>query len=256
MIHRFIVNCAHLVANPSAEPGRPAKTWGPVATLGLGAIATLVSQVPPLIVFFYWRGASVGRWREIATDGPAVVLFVCLSTPVQVALLAYFARKVGSTAVSYLALTVPSRRTIPLLAITALALLAASDGLSLAVGGHVVSSFQTDIYRSAAKAGVLFWLWLTVIAVAPIGEETLFRGFLFRGWQRTRHEAAIAISSTALLWAALHVQYSSIEMSEVFVVGLVLGGTRFISGSTVSSMVLHGVLNTAGMIETYITSRA
>lgn len=256
MIHRLIFNRTRFTADPSAERGRPVNAWGPLATFGLGATAALVSQAPPLIVFYYWHGANIGRWTEIASDAPAIVLFICLSTPTQVALLVWFARKTGSTAVNYLALSLPSRRLLPLLAITALSLLLLDDGLSALLGRHVVTPFQSDIYRSAAKTGTLLWLWLTVIVVAPIGEELLFRGFLFRGWQRTRHGAALAISSTAFVWAAIHTQYSSIEIGEVFIVGLALGWVRWFSGSSVSTIVLHGILNAAGMIVTSIAPNA
>ena len=70
----------------------------------------------------------------------------------------------------------------------------------LALGKNVVTSFQDDIYRSAASAGSLVWLWLAVVIVAPIGEETLFRGFVFRGWQRSPDNAWAAIGGTAFLW--------------------------------------------------------
>jgi membrane protease YdiL (CAAX protease family) len=252
MIRRRNFNRTRFVANPRAEPERPADAWGPLATFGLGTLAALVGQVPPLLVFYYWHGPNTGHWTEIATDAPAVILFICLSTPVQVALLVWFAKKAGSTAVNYLALTLPSGRMAPLLPITALALLLAGDGLSAAFGRHVVTPFQSDIYRSAAKTGNLLWLWLTVVVVAPVGEEILFRGFLFRGWQRTRRSAAVAISSTALLWALIHAQYSLFEIGEVFIVGLIFGWVRWKSRSAISTIALHGFLNAGGMIETYM----
>src|SRR5262249_16434630 len=56
----------------------------------------------------------------------------------------------------------------------------ASNGIIWLLGREIVSQFQVDIYRRASAASYLFWVWFTVV-VAPIGEERLFRGFLFRG---------------------------------------------------------------------------
>jgi membrane protease YdiL (CAAX protease family) len=70
-----------------------------------------------------------------------------------------------------------------------------------------VTPFQRNIFRSASAAGITPWLLLTTIVVAPIGEETLFRGFLFRGWHRSPRDVWAAIGATVLLWAIIHVQY-------------------------------------------------
>ncbi len=50
-------------------------------------------------------------------------------------------------------------------------------------------------------------LWLAVVVVTPLGEETLFRGFLYRGWLQSPRDAWLVIVVTALFWALIHVQY-------------------------------------------------
>ena len=138
-----------------------------------------------------------------------------------------------------------------LLGIIAVAILAvAADGISWILGYNLVSQFQLDIYNSASAAGWLPWLLLTLVVVAPIGEETLFRGFLFRGWHRTSRDSWAVIMITALLWALTHVQYNPYFMAQVFVIGLVLGWFRWKSGSTILTMLLHGLVNFEGVVET------
>ena len=88
--------------------------------------------------------------------------------------------------------------------------------------------------------------------VAPIGEETLFRGFLFRGWQRAPGDAWLAIIATALLWALIHLQYDLYFIAQVFAMGLVLGWLRWVTGSTVLTMLLHGLTNGEAMLETFV----
>lgn len=67
--------------------------------------------------------------------------------------------------------------------------------------------------------------------LAGVVEETLFRGALL---------PRFGIVVTAILFAALHVQYAvSFATLEVFVLGLGLGWLRVRSGSTLPSMVTH-----------------
>jgi hypothetical protein len=80
----------------------------------------------------------------------------------------------------------------------------------------------------------------------------MFRGFLFRGFVRSPRAAWPAIVGISLLWTLLHVQYDWTGMSEIFVAGMFLGWMRYKSGSTLLTIVLHGLFNLEGMIETML----
>ena len=133
------------------------------------------------------------------------------------------------------------------------ALIVVGNALSWLFSRFIVTPFQTDIYRTAAAAGWLPLLWLAVVVVTPIGEETLFRGFLFRGWLRAPRDAWPVIVVTALLWAIIHVQYDWYVIAQVFCFGLLLGWLRWATGSTILTMLLHGLINFEGMLETMIS---
>jgi membrane protease YdiL (CAAX protease family) len=90
---------------------------------------------------------------------------------------------------------------------------------------------------------------LAVVVVAPIGEEIVFRGFLFRGLVRPGYER-LAIVAIALAWALLHIQYDWLGMAQIFAAGLILGWFRWASGSTVLTIVMHVLINAEAMIET------
>jgi ABC-2 type transport system permease protein len=231
--------------------------WGPFATFGLALVAAVSGQIPALAVLSWWHdsGLSIAKLQNMASSGVAVTTLLCVSTPVQVGLLFWFARLRGSSALEYLALTPPRKRDLVTLTLSGVALLAVGDGVSWLLGKSVVTSFQSDIFRSAASAGALLWLWLAVIIAAPIGEEILFRGFLFRGWQRSQNNAWAAIGLTAVLWAIVHVQYNPLVIGEILLIGLGLGWVRWRTGSTISTIVLHSILNTIGMAETFIQLR-
>ena len=64
-------------------------------------------------------------------------------------------------------------------------LIAIGDAVSWLAGRSVVDRFQTDIYQAANSVGQLPLLLAAVTVLIPIGEETLFRGFLMRGWLRS-----------------------------------------------------------------------
>ena len=231
---------------------RDVNRWGRWATLGLGVVALLAGQLAALMALAWWYGLGLAHWADIARDGVAVTLLICISTPVQVALLALFARRAGTTATNYLGLTRPRKRDLALGVLAVVILIVAGDEITWLLGLNVVTPFQSDIYRTASAAGWLAWLWLTVVVVTPIGEETLFRGFLFRGWHRSPRDAWAVIAVTALLWAIIHMQYDLYGIGQVFVCGLVFGWLRWITGSTILTILLHGLVNGEGMFETFM----
>jgi membrane protease YdiL (CAAX protease family) len=210
----------------------------------------LIGQMAALAALMWGAGLSLAQVPDIASDGVAVILIVCISTPVQVLVLALMSLQTGASATDYLALRLPRKIEVVAGIVTVLIFVAVSDGITWLIGRDFVSQFQLDIYRTASTAGYLPWLWLTLVVIAPIGEETLFRGFLFRGWHRVPRDVWPVIIVTALIWALSHLQYDLYFMVQVFVSGLVLGWFRWISGSTILSMLLHGLVNFEGTLET------
>jgi uncharacterized protein len=212
----------------------------------------LIGQMAALAVLMWGTGLSLAQVPDIASDGVAVILIVCISTPVQVIVLALMARQTGASATDYLGLKLPRKIEVVAGIIAILILVALGDGITWLINRDIVSPFQLDIYRTASTAGYLPWLWLTLVVMAPIGEETLFRGFLFRGWHRVPRDVWPVIIVIALIWALSHLQYDLYFMTQVFVSGMVLGWFRWISGSTILSMLLHGLLNCEGTLETFM----
>lgn len=230
--------------------------WGRWTTLGLGVIAMLVGQLVALTALVWWTGQGFTHWINFTGDGVAVILTTCISSPVQVLLLVLMARQTKASAADYLGIKLPRKRDLMFGIIAVSIFVVVVDGISWLFGHNIVTQFQLDIYRTASAAGWLPWLWLTIVIVAPIGEETLFRGFLLRGWTRSPRDAWSAIVLTALLWSVIHLQYDLYVIGQVFVYGLILGWFRWTSGSTILSMLLHGLINCEGMFETFIALRS
>src|SRR5215472_6673901 len=125
------------------------KPWGILATLVLGAVALLA-----------------GQFAGIA----AVTVLIFVSTPVQVALLALFARRAGGNAADYLGLIWPRRSEVVFGIIAVGVFVVAGNAITWMLGRNVVTNFQVDIYRTASSAGWLPLLCFAVVAVTPIGE--------------------------------------------------------------------------------------
>ncbi|MDC7788901.1 CPBP family intramembrane metalloprotease [Rhodoplanes sp. TEM] len=105
--------------------------------------------------------------------------------------------------------------------------------------------------RTAPGAGpvAVVLAWSSTVLLAPIVEESLFRGFLWRGIAN-RHGVAAALVLTSVVFAAFHWGYwmrgGGIDLLSVvhyLVMGGVLGAFRLASGSTLVPMVAHGLAN-------------
>jgi membrane protease YdiL (CAAX protease family) len=143
----------------------------------------------------------------------------------------------------YLALRPFGRRDLLLGLGSVATYVAAVDLATWLTGRSIEPPFVTDTLRSAAAAEALPLFICAVILAAPLSEELVVRGFLFRGFAASSLGPAGAIVLASALWAALHLQYDSFFIGEVFGIGLILGWMRWRSGSTWLAVILHGVYN-------------
>jgi membrane protease YdiL (CAAX protease family) len=227
-----------------------AKIWGYWATLGWAVLAFFAGQFIGFAVILWLR---VGAWNSIVEtpfDGVLVTLFIVISNPVSIGVLALAVRLLRGHPMEYLALDWPQRRYVTIGVAGLVALIAVFDA-SLYLSGHaVVTPFQLQSYTTAAAKGWLPAMAVAAIVVAPAGEEIMFRGFLFRGWMRSERSAWPAIVVISLIWAALHIQYDWTGVLQIFIIGLFLGWTRWRSGSTLLTFLLHALFNLEGTLET------
>lgn len=239
-------------ASPPSQPSNP-QPWGRFATLGLGIFALLAGQIIAIMALVMYYGGGLSLLPDLNGNGVAVTLIIAASTPIQVMLLFLFAWRRSSSATDYLGLTLPTRSELVFGLVAVAALIVTGDLLSWLLGQDIVTPFQSEIYQTASAAGWLPLLWLAVVVGAPVGEEILFRGFLFRGWLRAPHDTWPVIVVAALIWALMHVQYDLYIIFWVFVSGVLLGWLRWATGSTLLTILLHGVINFEAMLESLVT---
>jgi membrane protease YdiL (CAAX protease family) len=217
----------------------PSKPWGIIATAlwALGSLAVFIGMV---LLF----GVDLGR-GEISG--------LLVGTFVGVQLLALPAEQRGWRASEYLGWIVPNPRDAAVTLAAFVALILAIDALYYLLNLDVVPPVQINTYRSAREAGVelLVMLWIAVIVLSPLGEEILFRGFLYRGWVRSPRAVVPAVLVISALWAILHRQYDWLWILQIFLHGLVLGWARWRSGSTMLTFAMHAFNNAWSTVETH-----
>jgi membrane protease YdiL (CAAX protease family) len=228
------------------------KPWGRASTLGLAAFALLAGQLAALLALTWWYGRGLGELPDFSGDGAAITLIIAVSTPVEVLLLVLFAGRASPRAAEYLGLIWPRRGEVVFGVAAMVAMIVAGNVLSWLFGRNLVTPFQLEIYKTASAGGWLLWLWFAIVVLTPLGEEILFRGFLFRGWLQSPRDVWPVIVATSLLWALIHVQYDWYVIGQIFIFGLLLGWMRWTTGSTILTILLHGLINTEGMIETFV----
>jgi membrane protease YdiL (CAAX protease family) len=234
-----------LTADRNATP-----PWGILASIAWVLLAFLISLVGAALVYGVWQGANSGP-RAVTYDGVVIAIGTLTSIPVQIAVLVFAAQQRGWAPAQYFALAMPRRGEIVFAVLVVVALDLVFDVLLYVTGGDLVPAFQIEAYQSAKSAGWLAALTFAIVVVAPIGEEIVFRGFLYRGLARPGREMH-AIGAIALVWALLHIQYDWLGMAQVFAIGLLLGWFRWASGSTALTIVMHAIINLEAMIETAI----
>jgi uncharacterized protein len=225
------------------------KIWGLAATLGFAILAFGLGQAVGIGALSAMKAFDPLR---VDYDGTAIAIVTLVGNPVQVITLVLAARLTGEDIFAYFGLNVPRWRDVTIAVAGLACVIVLGDALTLAFGRDLVPPFQLEIHRSAQADGTLIWLWLAIIVVAPVGEELLFRGFLFRGLVREKGDMVPGILVIALIWSLLHIQYDWFGASVVFAIGMLLGYVRLYSGSVTLAILLHMLLNFESVVETVV----
>jgi uncharacterized protein len=225
------------------------KVWGIWATLAFAILAFLLGQAMGFAALTLVKGIDPAR---VDSDGTAVAIYTLISNPVEIVTLVLAIRLAGADVLGYFGLDIPHRRDLAIAVAALAAVIVAADAVTLAIGKDMVPAFQLELHRTAQAEGTLPWLWLAIIVAAPIGEELLFRGFMFRGFIHEPRDALPGILVIALIWSMLHIQYDWFGASQVFVIGVLFGFVRWRTGSTTLVILMHMLLNLESVVETVI----
>jgi len=179
---------------------------------------------------------------------PATASLVSMLVPIITLMLA--CRRSGSNVLAYLGLDIPRWKHVAITVAGLAVWVVFLDALFLALGHDLVAPNMLEIYRSARADGSLIWWWLTIVVATPIGEELLFRGFVFPSFVDNQRDAIPNIVLISIVWSLGHFQYDWLGITSIFVVGVLLGLVRWRTGSTTLTILLHMLNNLESWIET------
>ncbi len=239
---------------PARRPGRPWGFWATIGwTLFLFAVflGTEVVAITIALGLEVYKGITVitpQTIERLATNGFLLAVLTLFRAPLVVGLAAFFAG-IRMPVTDYLGLR-RLRWRETLWSVLALSVLQVT--LDLTVWGldrPIVGEFQLALYRTAGSLPILV---LALVVGAPVLEEVLFRGFVFKGLAASKAGAAGAVLLTSAIWALIHFQYDWYNVLQIFAVGLFLGVVRWRTGSVTLPILLHGLMNAVATAQTVI----
>lgn len=233
-----------------ATPAR--RPWGIIMT-AVWIVPILIGVViASLVAIFIWFPTAAVSSTEFVKDARAFSIIFIASIVGEFVVLFIAARLAGWRTRDYLGFVLPERRDAMIALVCVIGFVVAFDVFTYLIGRAVITPFQIDVYRSAAASNSLPLMWATLVIAAPLGEEAMFRGFLYRGWAQTPRAVIPAILFISAFWAAIHTQYDWFGILQIFLIGLLLGWTRWRSGSTLLTMALHGFINAWATLQTFV----
>lgn len=232
--------------NPAADAPSP-RPWGPWLSLLFGAVLFLAYSTAqglglvPMILLHAAGGTPPGDLAHSAVSGFNLALATFVGCPVMVLLcgLLAWARR-GPSLTDYLAVHPLTPKQVGVwtgvMILAALAFSGVNDLLQRPPPEFIVSTYAT--------AGYLPLLWAAIALAAPLAEEVWMRGFVFAGLAASRLGTTGTILVTSFFFAIVHAgQYEWIDLTQIGLVGVLLGLARARTGSIVAPLAMHMALN-------------
>ena len=154
------------------------------------------------------------------------------------------------------------RWTDPLKALAALVVYIAAYAVLLGTVQALFPSLNVDQkqelgFQPGGASSGLWMVFVSLVILPPIVEETVFRGFIFTSL-RGRTGVITAAIITSVLFAAAHLQFGSgkpllwVAAMDTFVLSLVLCYLRSKTGSLWPGIFLHGIKNCVAFVVLFV----
>ena len=241
-------------------PAPPRRGWPFLETVGWGILIVILSTLIQALMLsaFALVDLALRGWvshlspkyfLEIvqfeATRGGAVFPTVIVSNLLSVAAILLIVLIKGQPFKDYLAFHTVQLTTL----FKWLGILAGFVFLTELAAAWFKVDYGTDSMLELVRTTHPAWLfWIAAILAAPLFEEVMFRGLLFRGFQASFLGTGGTVVLTAILWAAMHLQYNLYGMGFIAAVGILFGIARARTGSLLVPMTLHAALNFSDLL--------
>ncbi len=237
----------------NSETRKPWKLWGTCLWTGAAIAAWAAVQLLVIAALLFWFDVGEDLTdpdvETFMSHAVAVSLVSIVAVPAELGVIWLAVRLARWRFADYLALVWPRQRDVMLGLLCLAVLLPAADVTSYLSGQPIVPDFVRNLYLTARSSGSLWLLAIALVVAAPLAEELVFRGFMFRGLASSRVGVLGAILIPSVIWALMHVQYSPFYILHIFIIGVVLGWLRWRSGSTTLTLILHGIINLVALVQ-------
>ncbi len=251
------------LSSHSPEPGKRPGPWGFWATLWISlaiGLVWIVSQMIFGVGYFLIRLSGEGFDQESSErllkgmehDGLMIGTASLGALPIILACCVFFAwlrRKRGITIREYLALNSMSWKAWIFWPVVTIPIMLAVSFILVQLGAPEIDPWMQELGENVTNFG---WLALAIVVCAPIGEEFIFRGFLFKGWMESGLGKWGTVLLTSFLFAIIHSQYGVWGLTGVFILGVLMGIARVRSNSLWAPISIHfanNLLATYGIYE-------
>ena len=215
-------------------------------------VAMFVGQIGAVLLLVALRGLPIdmASIQLVGSEPQALALSVIMGLPATLVAVWLAIRIKKASFVDYLALHWPSWTQILFGAVGLILLVVAWEAMSRSLGREATPGFMTDLLKSGRDKGAALLLLFAFSVAAPMSEEVLARGFLYRGWSESFLRMPGAILLSSLVWTVVHLQYDMYFLAEVFTIGLWFGYMRYRSNSLWLTVVLHALNNMTAVVLT------
>jgi membrane protease YdiL (CAAX protease family) len=226
--------------------------WGVLVILGFFAAQTLplgyfIARAGPFDSFEAFQLALT----KIASSPMTVALSAIMGVPGLLVPMFFAVRYTRTPFGEYLGLRWSGWKELGLGVLGMVVILGAWELLEQFSGRDEVAwNFMIEMLKNARADGLVWLLMIAFCVAAPISEELMARGFLYRGWSDSFLRVPGAIILSSLTWTMLHLQYDWFALLNVFALGVWFGYLRYRTHSTYLTMVLHGLNNLAATVQT------
>ena len=128
-----------------------------------------------------------------------------------------------------------------------------SDELNILIGMIIPipdSFLQIETLLKPEEPFSLALLIITIVIIAPIGEEFLFRGFLQTGLEKAWNDVTKAILFSSLFFAVIH--FNPFWIIQIYVLGVLLGFLAWKTNSIIPCIIFHVIINATSLLFTSI----
>jgi len=242
--------------NPDVKKPTP---WGFWATVGFSCVIAVVYLLAGIILSIVFVAAAkvlnpqldiMIFAQSLDSNGLFLAIVSFVVAPLAIGLSVLFAKiRKSITIKEYLSLNRTGWKQFAKWSLILLIFTVCSDALTSVLGKPIISDFMVSAYKTAYFTPLL---WLAFIIAAPLYEEILFRGFMFKGFENSRAGPIGAVIITALAWSALHIQYDILIIANIFAGGLLLGWARLKTNSIYIPIAMHAMQNLMATIAVII----